>query len=126
MNVVYRGLPNPMTISFAGISDDKVSASAPGLTRAGKPGQYNLNPGSGTEVTVSVTGKLPDGKAVSDKKLFRIKNIPGPMGAIGGTTGTTKGSKSRLEVSQVSAKLDDFLYDLNFQVTQFTMKVQGQ
>ena len=126
MNVVYRGLPNPMTISFAGISDDKVTASAPGLTRSGRPGQYNLNPGSGTEVTVSVTGKLPDGKAVSDKKTFRIKNIPGPMGAIGGQTGNTKGSKSRLEVSQISAVLPDFLYDLNFRVTQFTMKVQGQ
>ncbi|HEX8562478.1 MAG TPA: gliding motility protein GldM [Flavobacterium sp.] len=126
MNVVYRGLPNPMTISFAGISDDKVSASAPGLSRSGKPGQYNLNPGSGTEVTVSVTGKLPDGKGVSDKKTFRIKNIPGPMGAIGGTTGTIKGSKSRLEVSEVSAVLPDFLYDLKFQVTQFTFKVPGQ
>ena len=33
MNVVYRGVVNPMTISFAGISDDKVSASAPGLTK---------------------------------------------------------------------------------------------
>ena len=126
MNVVYRGLPNPMTISFAGISDDKVTASAPGLTRAGKPGQYNLNPGQGTEVTVSVTGKLPDGKAVSDKKVFRIKNIPGPQGAIGGEMGNAKGAKSRLEVSQISAKLPDFLYDLTFQVTQFTFKVPGQ
>ncbi|CAM3757836.1 type IX secretion system motor protein PorM/GldM [Flavobacterium saliperosum] len=126
MNVVYRGLPNPMTISFAGISDDKVSASAPGLTRASKPGTYNLNPGSGTEVTVSVTGKLPDGKAVSDKKTFRIKNIPAPIGAIGGEMGVIKGAKSRLEVSQISAKLPDFLYDLNFQVTQFTFKVPGQ
>lgn len=126
MNVVYRGLPNPMTISFAGISDDKVTASAPGLTRAGKPGQYNLNPGQGTEVTVSVTGKLPDGKPVSDKKTFRIKNIPGPQGAIAGTPGNVKGAKSRLEVSQVSAILPDFLYDLKFEVTQFSFKVPGQ
>lgn len=126
MNVVYRGLPNPMTISFAGISDDKVTASAPGLTRATGNGKYNLNPGSGTTVTVSVTGKLPDGKPVSDKKEFRIKNIPGPMGAIGGETGTSKGPKSRLEVSQITAKLNDFVYDLNFKVTQFTFKVPGQ
>lgn len=126
MNVVYRGLPNPMTISFAGISDDKVTASAPGLARAGKPGQYNLSPQSGTAVTVSVTGKLPDGKSVSGKKEFRIKNVPGPMGAIGGTTGSTKGAKSRLEVSEVTAKLEDFLYDLTFRVTQFTFKVPGQ
>src|SRR5690606_24505757 len=103
-----------------------VTASAPGLSRSGKPGQYNLNPGQGTEVTVSVTGKLPDGKAVSDKKSFRIKNIPGPQGAIGGVIGNTKGAKSRLEVSQISALLPDFLYDLSFQVTQFTFKVPGQ
>ncbi|WP_026704088.1 type IX secretion system motor protein PorM/GldM [Flavobacterium soli] len=126
MNVVYRGLPNPMTISFAGISDDKVTASAPGLTKAGGNGKYNLNPGQGTEVTVSVTGKMTDGKSVSDKKTFRIKNIPGPQGAIGGVIGNTKGAKSRLEVSQISALLPDFLYDLSFQVTQFTFKVPGQ
>lgn len=125
MNVVYRGLPNPMTVSFAGIAEDKVTASAPGLTSVGK-GKYNLNPGSGTEVAVTATGKLPDGKTVSDKKVFRIKNIPPPVGAIGGEMGSTKGSKSRLEVSQISAKLPDFLYDLNFQVTQFTFKVSGQ
>jgi gliding motility-associated protein GldM len=126
MNVVYRGLPNPMTISFAGISDDKVSASAPGLSKSGKPGQYNLNPGQGTTVMVSVTGELPDKTKVSGKKEFRIKNIPGPQGAIGGVIGDTKGAKSRLEVSQISAKLPDFLYDLNFRVTQFTFKVPGQ
>jgi gliding motility-associated protein GldM len=126
MNVVYRGLPNPMTISFAGISDDKVSASAPGLTRAAGNGKYNLNPGSGTEVKVSVTAKLPDGKPVSDSKIFRIKNIPAPVGAIGGSAGMQKGAKSRLEVSQITAVLPDFLYDLKFQVTQFAFKVPGQ
>ncbi|WP_296148132.1 gliding motility protein GldM [uncultured Flavobacterium sp.] len=126
MNVVYRGLPNPMTISFAGIGDNNVVANAPGLSKAGGNGKYNLNPGSGNEVTVSVTGKMSDGKSVTDKKTFRIKNIPAPMGAIAGTTGNVKGQKSRLEVSQVSAVLPDFLYDLQFQVTQFAFKVQGQ
>jgi gliding motility-associated protein GldM len=126
MNVVYRGLPNPMTISFAGISDNKVSASATGMSKGSRPGQYNLKPGSGTEVTVSVTGELPDKTKVSDKKVFRIKNIPGPQGAIGGNVGNDKGAKSRLEVSTITAKLLDFAYDLDFNVTQFTFKVSGQ
>lgn len=125
MNVVYRGLPNPMTISFAGIPENNVTASAPGLTPAGK-GKYNLNPGAGTEVKVTATGKMSDGKSVSDTKVFRIKNIPAPLGAIAGTTGVTKGAKQRLQVSQVTAVLPDFLYDLNFEVTQFTFKVPGQ
>jgi gliding motility-associated protein GldM len=126
MNVVYRGLPNPMTISFAGIGDNFVNASAPGLTKSGGNGKYNLNPGSGTEVTVSVTGKMTDGKSVADKKVFRIKNIPAPAGAIAGQVGIVKGAKSRLEVSQISAVLQDFLYDLNFEVTKFSFKVPGQ
>jgi len=126
MNVVYRGLPNPLTISFAGVPDNKVKASGPGLTKGAKPGEYNLNPGAGTEVTVSVTATLPDGKTVSDKKLFRIKNIPAPQGAIGGETGRVSGAKSRLESSQIGARLQDFLYDLKFNVTGFRFKVSGQ
>jgi gliding motility-associated protein GldM len=126
MNVVYRGLPNPMTISFAGIPDNKVTASAPGLSPAGGKGKYNLNPGAGTEVTVTATGTMTDGRAVSDKKLFRIKGIPAPQAAIGGAAGTQKGAKSRLQSSQITAVLPDFLYDLKFQVTQFVFKVPGQ
>ena len=126
MNVVYRGLPNPMTISFAGITDNLVTASAPGMSKGSKPGQYSLSPGSGTEVTVSVTGQLPDKTKVSDKKVFRIKNIPAPAGAIGGVTGVQKGAKSRLEVSTVTAELQDFVYDLRYDVTRFSFKVPGQ
>ncbi len=126
MNVVYRGLPNPMTISFAGIGDNNVTASAPGLVKSGANGKYNLNPASGEEVTVSVTGKMSDGKTVSDKKVFRIKGIPAPQAAIGGQAGSQKGPKTRLQVSQITAVLPDFLYDLKFQVTQFVLKVPGQ
>ncbi len=126
MNVVYRGLDNPMTISFAGIGDNYVNASATGLSKAGGNGKYNLKPGSGTEVVVSVTAKMPDGTSASDKKVFRIKNIPAPAGAIGGVTGVQKGAKSRLEVSTVSAELQDFVYDLKYEVTRFSFKVPGQ
>jgi gliding motility-associated protein GldM len=126
MNVVYRGVANPMTISFAGVTDDKIVASAPGLSKGTKPGQYNMNPGQGTEVLIQVTGKLPDGTSVSDKKSFRIKNVPPPVGAIARESGSLKGSKSRLESAQITAELPDFLYDLQFKVTQFTFKVPGQ
>jgi gliding motility-associated protein GldM len=126
MNVVYRGVINPMTISFAGISPDKVSANAPGLSSAGKAGAYNMNPGQGSEVVINVTGTLPDGTKVSDRKSFRIKGIPAPVGAIGGEMGVVKGAKSRLEVSQVSAKLPDFDFNVNLNVVGFTLKVAGQ
>ena len=126
MNVVYRGVVNPMTISFAGVSDNNVTASAPGLSKSSAVGKYNMSPGQGTEAIINVSAKLPDGKSVSSKKVFRIKGIPAPVGAIGGELYSVKGAKSRLEVSQVTAKLPDCDFDVNLNVTSFTFKVPGQ
>ncbi|SCY70100.1 type IX secretion system motor protein PorM/GldM [Flavobacterium caeni] len=126
MNVVYRGVVNPMTISFAGVSDNNVSASAPGMTKGGKPGKYEIRPGQGTELTINVNAKLPDGKSVSDKKTFRIKGIPAPAGTIRGEQGVVKGPKSSLLVSTVGAKLNDFDFEVGLTVTGFNLKVAGK
>ncbi|TPD65681.1 type IX secretion system motor protein PorM/GldM [Flavobacterium microcysteis] len=127
MNVVYRGVVNPMTISFAGVSDNNVTVSAPGLTKAGRPGAYNMSPGAGREVVINVNGKLNDGKVVSSKKVFRIKSIPAPTGALRGReTGTIKGPKSNLEVQTVNAILEDFDFEVNLSVVGFNIKVPGQ
>ena len=126
MNVVYRGVINPISVSFAGIGEDKVRASAPGLSPAGGKGKYNMNPGQGNETTITVSGTLPNGQTVSDKKTFRIKSIPAPQGAIAGAMGIIKGTKSRLQVCQISAILPDFDFELNLRVVQFSLKAPGQ
>lgn len=125
MNVVYRGVVNPMTISFAGVSDDNVVASAAGMTKV-KPGKYEIRPGQGTDLTINVTAKLPDGKSVVDKKTFRIKGIPGPSGTIRGEMGVVKGPKSSLLVSSIGAKLPDFDFEVGLDVVGFNLKVAGQ
>jgi len=126
MNVVYRGVVNPMTISFAGISADKVSASAPGLTRVGNTSSYTMRPGAGSEAVINVTGTLPDGSKVSDRKTFRIKGIPGPTGTIRGEMGVVTGPKSSLEISTIGAKLVDFDFEVGLDVVGFNFKVTGQ
>ncbi len=125
MNVVYRGVVNPMTITFAGISADKVSATAPGLSPAGTPGAFSMRPGTGTEVVINVTGKLPDNSIVSDKRTFRIKGIPGPAGTIRGEQGVVKGPKSNLEIATIGAKLNDFDFEVGLDVVGFNLKVPG-
>ncbi len=124
MNVVYRGIPNPMTISFAGVSSDKVNASASGLRKSGKG--YVMTPTKGREVSINVTGTLPDGSKVSDKKKFRIKDIPRPQAAVSGQGGSIKKSKSSLKSSTVTAMLEDFVFDLKLKVNSFKFKVPGQ
>jgi len=126
MNVVYRGVNNPMTISFAGVPDNKVSASAPGLKRSGKAGQYVMVPTSGREVTINVTATLDDGSKAPDKKTFRIKDIPVPSGVIAGQHGSFKLPRNNVEIGKVEAKLLDFDFDLPLRVTSFKFKVPGQ
>ncbi|QHI36948.1 hypothetical protein IMCC3317_23190 [Kordia antarctica] len=126
MNVVYRGVDNPMTISFAGVSDNKVTANAAGLTKMSGSGKYNMKPQSGTSVTINVTAKLDDGSSTGDKATFRIKEIPAPTGYFRGVAGSTKMSKSGVAKGTVQAKLDDFDFDLPLRVTQFDFKVPGQ
>jgi len=125
MNVVYRGVSNPISISFAGIADNNVNASAPGLSKVGN-GKYVMNPQGGNEVVINVSGKMSDGKVASDKKVFRIKGIPGPTGTIRGEMGVVKGPKSNLEIATIGAKLVDFDFDVNLDVVGFNLKVTGQ
>lgn len=123
MNVVYRGVDNPISVSIPGISMDKVKASAPGMRPAGKPGQYIMKP-SGDKVVINVTGTLPDGKTVSSKAEFRVKGLPAPTGKIRGGI-SSKGPKSALEGATVTAELIDFDFPVTVSVTQFNLKVPG-
>ena len=125
MNVVYRGVVNPISISFAGIADNSVNASAPGLSKVGN-GKYNMSPQGGNEVVINVSGKMSDGKVASDRKVFRIKGIPGPTGTIRGEMGVVKGPKSNLEIATIGAKLVDFDFDVNLDVVGFNLKITGQ
>lgn len=126
MNVVYRGVQNPMTITFAGIQDKDVSASATGLTK--KSGSsYLLSPGKGKDVTINVSGKLPEGGgSVSDKATFRIKNIPRPTGTMrNDNSGSLKMSRESVGGAPVGAELVDFDFDLKLDVNSFKFKAPG-
>ncbi|WP_194765640.1 gliding motility protein GldM [Tamlana sp. I1] len=127
MNVVYRGVKNPMTISFAGIPDNKVSASAQGLSRkSGSSYVMDATRIQGREVTINVSGTLPDGGRVSDKAKFRIKDLPKPTGTVRGEDGALKMQRNSLKISTIGAKFDDFDFELPLRVTGFKFKVPGQ
>ena len=125
MNVVYRGVVNPMTITFAGVSSNNIQASAPGLSKLGK-GRYEMRPGAGKEVKINVVGTLPDGSKVTDNATFRIKDIPKPTGTIIGKESGAKLPRRNVEIGTIGAKLDDFDFDLPIEVQSFVVKIPGQ
>jgi gliding motility-associated protein GldM len=124
MNVVYRGVPNPISISVPGIASNKVNASAPGMAKVGD-GKFMLKPGSGSEVKINVSATMPDGKTMSSAQVFRIKGLPAPTGKVGGSE-KNSGPKNNLEVCTVTAAMEDFDFPVNVNVTQFNIKVPGQ
>ncbi|CAM1342297.1 type IX secretion system motor protein PorM/GldM [Tenacibaculum aestuarii] len=126
MNVVYRGLANPLTISIPGVPSNKVAANAPGLKRVSGD-KFTMYPGKGSEVNIVVTG-TPAGsdKGVRSVKKFRIKDIPPAVGMVRGQYGTVKMPKASLGNVSIAAGLPDFLFDLKLNVSSFKIKVPGQ
>lgn len=125
MNVVYRGLDNPLSISVPGVGDNAVNVNAAGIRKVGN-GQYIINPGQGNEVNIAVSAKLSSGKSVTTNKTFRIKDVPAPQGAVRGQTGVVGMPKESLANASVGVVLPDFAFDLTFAVSGFKVKVPGE
>lgn len=125
MNVVYRGLDNPISISVPGVGDKDIVAKATGLRKIGT-GKYILSPGAGNEVRINVTAKLSSGKTINTPKVFRIKDIPAAAGTVRGDFGIVPMPKSSLNNTPIAAELPDFVFDLQLVVKGFTVKVPNQ
>jgi hypothetical protein len=115
------------SIGINGTVINNVNASAPGLTKGSKVGQYNWNVTNvaGNKAMLTVTGKLPDGTNVSDKKEFIIRDIPRPAATIRGELERMKGSKSDLKVSTIGVAFPDFVFNVNVSVVSFEIKCPG-
>ena len=127
MNVVYRGVDNPITVSMPGVPENKVNASAPGLVKV-SGSKYNLKPTTGQEVKISVTGEI-DGDRFSSDAVFRIKSLPRPTGTIRGQIPDGKPvaiSKAALTRSPVGAEFENFDFDIKAVVKRFSLRVPGR
>ena len=126
MNVVYRGLDNPISVSLPGVGGNNLKVSATGGRLSKNGSGYMMRPGAGNTAVINVSAKLSSGKTVNSKATFRIKDIPAAMGSVRGQYGTVRMPKSGLSNSPISAGLPDFMFDLDLQVTSFKVKVPGQ
>ena len=86
-----------------------------------------MNPGKGREITITANGKLPDGKLVSTKTKFRIKDLPKPLGSFNGQEGNAQLPRNNVEIGKLSADFgDDFDFKLPLDIVSFTFKVPGK
>ncbi|MBK7131995.1 MAG: hypothetical protein IPH69_03965 [Bacteroidales bacterium] len=117
MNVLYRGVSNPVAIAVPGISAEKVTATVSNGTIKKVSNGWEINPGDQDLTQISV---LVNGKKVSEKE-FRIKNIPVPEAYFAGKNNGTASKDLIAKTESLEARLVDFAWDMSFTITGFTM-----
>jgi gliding motility-associated protein GldM len=125
MNVLYRGVANPISGSILGANTSGLTLSAPGASVSGSGGKWTVTPGSGNTVSLTISGKGPGGKVISQKFDFRIKNVPPPQGQIRGENELSMPASS-IANQTVSAAIPEFDFPVTFTVTGFKFKVPGK
>lgn len=126
MNVVYRGLDNPISVSLPGVPDNKIRVTASNGNLSGSKGKFILNPGKGEKSIITVRATLDDNTSVKSDREFRIKDIPAAAGTVRGDFGVVPMPKSSLNNTPINVELPDFVFELEFVVKSFTVKVPGQ
>lgn len=126
MNVLYRGLPNPVSGSILGADNATTSLTASGASVAKRGGgQWTVTPGAGTAVKLTISGKGPKGQAISKTFDFRIKNVPPPVGQIRGESVVSMPASS-IPNQHVAVAMPDFDFPVSFTVNSFMFKVSGR
>jgi len=132
MNVVYRGLANPLTIAAAGFTNDQIRLSSSGggtLSNKGN-GKYLFTPtpsGKAKEVSFRVTATKKDGSTSSMGPFrFRIKQLPSPTIRLAGKTDGMVDKSALQARAFLTSQLDDFLFEgVKYSVISYKLYIAG-
>jgi gliding motility-associated protein GldM len=119
MMILYRGVPNPVEVSVPGVDPSSLSVTCSGGSMSGSGGNYNIDPGSGAQVTVSVSATI-NGKSVAvGSKNFDVKGLPSAETLLNGSLKSgAKAKKSDVINGFVSCQIPpEFPVGKNLQVT---------
>ena len=118
MNVVYRGINNPIAVGGGVGGEISATASSGTLSRTGN-GTYNLLPGSADEVTISVSS---GGSSLGSMK-FRVKDLPKPTAIIRNVVNGQVSKSALNSAGRVEAEMKDFDFDgVHYDVVGYTFR----
>ena len=123
MNVMYIGVDNPIEILMSGVPSEKITATMTNgsITKSGN--EWIAKPNSPGNARISVRGEVDKKQVDGGYMDFRIKMLPTPIAKIGGRPGGNIDKNVLVSSPGVGAELDDFLFDLRYQVTQFNVGI---
>jgi gliding motility-associated protein GldM len=127
MNLLYKGIDNPMSISVPGFAASEVRVSAPGINlKSLGGGLYSAKVPSSTNNEVTISASITkDGKTKTvGSAKFRVRSLPQPTAQLGGipNDGLPKGRASVMAQTSILASMGaGFAYNLQYRVTGFKM-----
>lgn len=127
MNVLYRGVDNPIDLSVPGVPADRVQASISSGTIRRQVQGWVASGVVGTHADVYAVAALPEGgtRRIGPVR-FRVKDLPPPTAFVAGKSPVDHQVKrSELAAAQgVAARLVDTEWDDPWKVQQFELVVQ--
>jgi len=122
MNVLYRGVDNPLEISVPGVDPSNLIVSGTGVKKSGNGYIADVTRNRGGELKISVSVRDGDKTSNMGSKVFRVKNLPDAAGSIFGKTDGLM-SANLIKKAKVEAKFNNFDFELPLRVTAFQIIV---
>ncbi len=123
MNVLYIGVPNPVSVSAPGVAKGDLHVSMSGGSLSGSAGHYTATVSSMGEATINVSASVSGKTTNLGSSMFRVKRIPDPKPMFAGKSGGNTSAANIRAQDRVFAKLDNFDFDAKFNVTRFTLLI---
>jgi len=125
MNVFYRSVDNPVSISVPGIAKNKIRPSITAgeiVPDPDAPGDWlvRITEGVGT-ATVSATAEYEGQWMDMGSFEFRVKRVPDPVAEIAKMSQGEIDRNELLGAGAIIPVMKDFEFDLNFRITSFRM-----
>lgn len=130
MNAVYIGIDNPISVAVDGYLSGQIFITTTSACKlSGDSGIYFLNPpetqGKIREIGINVYAVSAKKDTVFiDNKVFCIKRIPIPAPFFGSKNGGYIGRGEIQIVNFITVRLEDFPFDIRYNVTSFKMIFQ--
>jgi hypothetical protein len=118
MNVLYRGVDNPLEISVPGVDPSNLIVSGTGVKKSGNGYIANVTRYKGKELKINVSVKEDGETKNMGSKSFRVKNIPDAEGKTYPKDDILM-SASLLKRTEVRAQFKDFDFELPLIVKSF-------
>lgn len=128
MNVFYKGLDNPVTVSVPGYPPSQLIVSGSGpISVSGGNGNYVVKANNTGAAKINVSVKTEDGRTISmGSQEFRVKTIPTPVLKWGGKRSGELVPAGLASASPLIPEMENFDFEVYSRILSFEISYTGQ